>query len=316
MQRKCQIMFSSVSHKKETGSNKGVPQNGTLMSLLGTVEKHLPAKLAHFVMAMAYSLRGNRRGDIFGLVKMGWEKVMRTPDGIFQRDTENALSAPDGLVDLGNDLSVPRLIEAYALGVFPWSHVGPTKWISPSARALGYLGETHIEKNLRRLIRQKKYTVTFDQDFEGVMRACAAPRPGRIHLTWISERVIAAYKELHLAGHAHSVEVRNADGDLIGGLFGVVSGGVFITESQFKLVRDASKVAYVTLNRHLAEWGFQANDGKYMTKHLANLGMREVFRNEYTRLVNRTQGLMPPGRWEVDEDLDVAGWKPDQPTPL
>lgn len=309
-------MISSVSNKKEAASLKSVSPNKTLMSLLGTVEKYLPVKMAHFAMAMAYALRGNRRRDILGLVAMGWEKAVRKPEGIFQRDIENALSAPDGLVDLGNDLSVSRLVEAYALGVFPFSHVGPAKWLSPKARALGYLSETRIEKNLRRLLRQKKYTVTFDQDFEAVMRACAAPRTGRIHLTWINERMIAAYKDLHLAGHAHSVEVRNADGELIGGLYGVASGGVFVTESQFNVARDASKVAYVTLNRHLAAWGFQANDGKYMTKHLTNLGMREVFRNEYTRLVSRTQGLMPAGRWEVDEDLDVAGWKPEQPMPL
>lgn len=286
------------------------------MSLFGTLENYLPINMTHFITGMAYALRGNRKYDVFGLLKMIWEKALRTPEGTFQRDTENALSTPDGLVDIGNDLSVSHLIEAYALGVFPISHVGPSKWMSPSARALGYLSETHIEKNLRRLLRQKKYTVTFDQDFEGVMRACAAPRSGRIHLTWINERMIAAYQELHLAGHAHSVEVRNAEGELIGGLYGVASGGIFVTESQFNMVRDASKVAYVTLNRHLAEWGFQANDGKYMTKHLANLGMREVFRNEYIRLLSRTQGLMPAGRWNVDEGLDVAGWKPGNPTPL
>lgn len=309
-------MFSSVSHKKETGSRKKVPQNETLASLIGTAETYLPVKVIHFALALAYLLRGKHRRDVFGLVRMLWEKVMRTPQGVFQRDVEHALASPGGLVDIGNDLSVSHLIEAYALGVFPISHIGPSKWMSPRARALGYLSETHIEKNLRRLLRQKKYTVTFDQDFEAVMRACAAPRPGHIHLTWINERMIAAYKELHLAGHAHSVEVRNAEGELIGGLYGVASGGVFVTESQFNVARDASKVAYVTLNRHLAEWGFQANDGKYMTKHLANLGMREVFRNEYTRLLSRTQGLMPVGRWEVDGELDVAGWKPENPAPL
>jgi len=309
-------MFSSVSRKKETGSRKGPPQNETLASLIDTAEEYLPAKLTHFALAMAFALRGNHRWDIFGFARLLWAKATRAPDGVFQRDTEHALTLPDGLVDIGNDLSVSHLIEAYALGVFPISHLGPSKWMSPRARALGYLNETHIEKNLRRLLRQKKYRVTFDQDFEAVMRACAAPRTGRVHLTWINERMIAAYKELHLAGHAHSVEVWNTDGELIGGLYGVASGGVFVTESQFNVARDASKVAYVTLNRHLTEWGFQANDGKYMTKHLANLGMREVFRSEYTRLLNRTQGLMPTGRWEVDDDLDVAGWKPEQPIPL
>lgn len=295
---------------------KGVSQNETLVSLFGAVEKLLPPKLAHFAMAMAYSLRPARWYDGVGLLKMMWEKVTGKPEGIFQRTTENALEAPGGLVDIGNDLSPSRLVEAYGLGVFPFAHVGPSKWMSPPARALGYLNETRIEKNLRRLLRQKKYTVTFDQDFEGVMRACAAPRAGRVHLTWINERMIAAYKALHREGHAHSVEVRNGEGELVGGLYGVASGGVFVTESQFNIARDASKVAYVTLNRHLVEWGFQANDGKYMTQHLANLGMREVFRNEYTRLLSRTQDLKTTGRWAVDSDLDVAGWKPENPTPL
>ncbi|MDF1687375.1 MAG: leucyl/phenylalanyl-tRNA--protein transferase [Parvibaculaceae bacterium] len=286
------------------------------MSLFSAVEKLLPPKLAHFAMAMAYSLRPARWYDGVGLLKMVWEKITRKPEGIFQRTTENALEAPGGLVDIGNDLSPSHLVDAYGLGVFPFAHVGPSKWVSPPARALGYLNETRIEKNLRRLLRQKKYTVTFDQDFEGVMRACAAPRAGRVHLTWINERMIAAYKDLHREGHAHSVEVWNGDGELVGGLYGVASGGVFVTESQFNIARDASKVAYVTLNRHLAEWGFQANDGKYMTQHLANLGMREVFRNEYTRLLSRTQDLKTTGRWTVDNDLDVAGWKPENPTPL
>jgi leucyl/phenylalanyl-tRNA--protein transferase len=259
-------MFSGVSHKKTTMPRKGVSQNETLVSLFGAVEKLLPPKLAHFAMAMAYSLRPARWYDGVGLLKMMWEKVTGKPEGIFQRTTENALEAPGGLVDIGNDLSPSRLVEAYGLGVFPFAYVGPSKWMSPPARALGYLNETRIEKNLRRLLRQKKYTVTFDQDFEGVMRACAAPRAGRVHLTWINERMIAAYKALHREGHAHSVEVRNGEGELVGGLYGVASGGVFVTESQFNIARDASKVAYVTLNRHLVEWGFQANDGKYMTQ--------------------------------------------------
>ena len=176
------------------------------------------------------------------------------------------------------------------------------------------LEESRIEKACAAL-RQKKFTVTFDKAFGAVMEACAEPRPGRPALTWITPRFIEAYRALHRAGHAHSVEVWDAEGNLAGGLYGVASGGVFFTESQFARARDTSKVAFVTLNRHLAEWGFVLNDGKAMTGHLAALGMREISRAEFTAILkSRRDAGRPSGRWQADTGLDVAGWGPLRPS--
>src|SRR5690606_35481439 len=137
------------------------------------------------------------------------------------------------------------------------------------------------------------------------------PRPGRPALTWISPRFMDAYEALHLEGHAHSVEVWDGDGQLAGGLYGVASGGVFFTESQFARQRDTSKVAFVTLNRHLAEWGYILNDGKDMTGHLAALGMRNIPRTEFNALLHANTGKgRAPGRWQIDPSLDIAGWMP------
>lgn len=264
------------------------------------------------LLALAYALRPRRLLHLLGFARLAIERCLNGRQaGWFLRPPEQALVIPDGLVDIGGDMSVERLVAAYRLGIFPWCHIGPVKWWAPSVRAVVFLCESRIEKNLRRLLRQHRYRVTFDRAFEDVMTACAEPRPGRPPLTWISPRFKEAYAALHRAGHAHSVEVWDSDGKLAGGLYGVASGGVFFTESQFADQRDASKIAFVTLNRHLAQWGFVVNDGKHMTAHLSSLGMREIPRAEFDALLARyADAGRAPGSWEVDEALDVAGWQP------
>jgi leucyl/phenylalanyl-tRNA--protein transferase len=268
--------------------------------------------LLRMVYGLAYAARPRRLAHPFGFAQIGLERLVRGRNGApFLRRPEEALETPDGLVDIGGPMTVDRLVAAYEKGIFPWCHVGPVKWWAPSQRAVLFLEESRIEKNLRRLLRQDRFTVTFDTRFREVMEACAEPRPGRPALTWISPRFMDAYEALHEAGHAHSVEVRDKDGNLAGGLYGVASGGVFFTESQFARARDTSKVAFVTLNRHLAEWGYTVNDGKDMTGHLAALGMRSIPRAEFAALLHANAGKgRAPGRWEIDTSLDVAGWMP------
>ena len=269
------------------------------------------AGIARLAYGLAYAARPQRILHPLGFVRMAAEKALRRPAGSFLRQPEAALHVPDGLVDIGGPISTDRLVEAYSRGIFPWCHIGPVKWWSPSTRAVLFLSESRIEKNTRRAIRQGRYRVTFDRAFRDVMEACAEPRPGRPALTWISPRFMDAYEALHLEGHAHSVEVWDGDGQLAGGLYGVASGGVFFTESQFARERDTSKIAFVTLNRHLTEWGFVLNDGKEMTGHLAALGMREIPRTEFLAiLAGSSQKGRPPGKWEVDPGLDVAAWQP------
>jgi leucyl/phenylalanyl-tRNA--protein transferase len=215
-----------------------------------------------------------------------------------------------GFVGVSEDLSPPALLDGYRSGIFPFCHVGPMKWWCPEVRAVLVPDETHIEKNLRRLIRQKKYKVTFDTDFAAVVRACAEPRPGKTPLTWITPRIMRAYDDLHKAGHAHSVEVWDAEGKLVGGLYGVASGGVFFGESQFSIVRDASKIAVATLHCHLAHWGFALRDAKWPTDHLKQLGFRLMPRDEFLAVL-KAHAWKPGrvGRWAVDEALDVAAWR-------
>jgi leucyl/phenylalanyl-tRNA--protein transferase len=159
--------------------------------------------------------------------------------------------------------------------------------------------------------------VTFDQEFDEVMRKCAEPRPGKTPLTWITPRIMEAYWALHRAGYAHSIEVWDADGRLAGGLYGVAIGDVFVGESQFAKINHASKVGMAYLHCHLAHWGYALRDAKFMTAHLASLGFRGIPRATFQEML-RTHAWSPrpAGSWAVDAELDVAGWKHDSPLKL
>lgn len=267
-------------------------------------------RLAQLALGLAYAARPNRLLHPLGFAWLGIEKWLSAANGPFLRRPENALPVPDGLVDIGGAMSVERLCAAYAEGIYPWCHIPPVKWWSPSERAVLFIDESRIEKNLRRVLRQGRFRVTFDRAFREVMSGCAEPRPGRPPLTWISQQFIEAYTALHEAGHAHSVEVWDAEGRLAGGLYGVASGPVFFTESQFARQRDASKVAFVTLNCHLASWGYLLNDGKDMTSHLSGLGMKNIARDDFLSILREPGAASGPiGRWETDPSLDIASWK-------
>jgi leucyl/phenylalanyl-tRNA--protein transferase len=170
----------------------------------------------------------------------------------------------------------------------------------------------HIGKTLRGKLRQERYSVTFDRDFEAVIAACAGRRAGRWHLTWITPRIMRAYSELFDAGYAHSFEVWNTSGELVGGGYGVATGGAFSGESQFSLESDTSKLGLSVLNFHLARWGYHFADGKLMTSTMNAMGFREIPRADYLALLS--QALRAPGkigRWQVEADLPaVAAWNP------
>ena len=185
----------------------------------------------------------------------------------------------DGLVAVGGDLSLERLLLAYQSGIFPWS-VRPITWWSPDPRAIIKLDRIHIPRSLARVLRQRPFEVTRDQAFAEVIRACATvPREDR---TWISPQFINAYTRLHQAGHAHSVECWQS-GRLVGGIYGVAIGGLFAGESMFHHVSNASKVALVTLIHHLLERGFELFDVQMVTPTTMQLGAVEVPREEYLR---------------------------------
>lgn len=194
------------------------------------------------------------------------------------------LAEADGLLAVGGDLRVDRLLLAYSKGVFPWySHGDPILWWSPNPRMVLFLDEFHCSKRLARTLRQKKFTVTFDQDFCGVIQACAAPRGDQAG-TWIIDEMIAAYVALHQEGWAHSVECWQGE-ELVGGLYGIAIGGMFFGESMFSLVSDGSKVALAHLVTKLHEWQFDLIDCQMNTPHLERLGAREIAGEKFLKLL-------------------------------
>lgn len=193
---------------------------------------------------------------------------------------ETALSEPNGLLAIGRTLAVPTLLEAYSQGIFPWFNRGePILWWSPDPRMILAPAELHVSRSLAQRLRRGGFEMTADRAFESVMRACAAPRPGDSG-TWIGERMIRAYRQLHEAGFAHSIETW-MDGELAGGLYGVAIGRAFFGESMFTHRTDASKIALVTLARQLHDWGFGLIDCQMRTPHLASMGAREIPRREF-----------------------------------
>jgi leucyl/phenylalanyl-tRNA---protein transferase len=210
-----------------------------------------------------------------------------------------------------HDLSVPTLVEAYKRGLYTSDHYGPLTWSSPAERCVLFFDEIHISKRLRRLMRQGKYTVTFDRAFEQVITACAGRREGRWHMTWITPRIMRAYAALFDAGYVHSFEVWNADGKLVGGGYGVALGGVFFTESQFSHEDNASKLGFTVLNWHLAKWGYVLNDGKKPTPTILDMGFRNIPRSEFLRHIADSASGGRGGRWQVEADArQIADWQP------
>jgi leucyl/phenylalanyl-tRNA--protein transferase len=188
----------------------------------------------------------------------------------------------EGIVGFGGKLSPAWLLDAYRHGIFPWP-IGdmdePMAWWSPDPRAVIELDRFHVSRRLRRTCDSRRFTVSLDRDFVGVIRGCATVGD-RVGNTWLTKRMIAAYIRLHRLGHAHSVEVWQ-EKKLAGGTYGVAIGGLFAAESMFHRVRDASKVALVHLVEHLNHRGYVLFDIQQLTPHTARFGAVEIPRREY-----------------------------------
>ena len=179
-------------------------------------------------------------------------------------------------------LAPDLLLAAYRQGIFPMAvdEAGTIGWFAPDPRAIIPLDERfHVPHGLRRTLKKNRYAVTFDHDFEGVMRACATLRKDG---NWISEEIIQSYTQLYRQGCAHSVETR-VEGRLVGGLYGVHLGGAFFGESMFHRETDASKVALVALVERLRAGQFALLDTQWLTPHLAQFGTYEITRAQYLR---------------------------------
>jgi leucyl/phenylalanyl-tRNA--protein transferase len=205
---------------------------------------------------------------------------------------------PDGLLAIGGDLRIERLLLAYRLGIFPWYEEGyPILWWSPPRRCVMDPATFHVSRSLGRLLRQRRFIITFDQAFAEVMRACAETRINEGKGTWITEEMIDAYCALHEAGFAHSTEAW-LDGELAGGIYGVSLGSAFFGESMFKHVTNASKVAFATLAQRLNEWRFTMIDCQITNPHLRSLGSYEITRAEFLRRLEHALTFPTRvGRW-------------------
>jgi len=200
-----------------------------------------------------------------------------------------ALDEPEGLLAVGGDLSVDRLLAAYCRGIFPWfGRHDPILWWSPDPRALFVPGRFHVSRSLAKWRRQQRYRITADTAFAAVVDGCAAPR-GDDPETWIVPAMRDAFVALHAAGHAHSVEVWHGD-ELVGGLFGTRIGRAAFGESMFSRAPNASKLALAAI---LVDgiWGeIDFLDTQFATAHLDSLGVEEIPREQFVRRLARATG--------------------------
>ena len=197
-----------------------------------------------------------------------------------------ALRDPDGLIAIGGCLSTKRLLNAYRHGIFPWYNPGePILWWSPDPRLVLFPDKLVVSRSLRKTMRKNTFSVTFDQAFNDVIAACAAPRKEQ-PATWITKAIAKAYKELYQLGVAHSAEAW-LDGELAGGLYGVALGRVFFGESMFHTKTDASKVVFASLVEQLKAWDYQLIDCQVHTKHLASFGAEEIDRAYFAGLLEQ-----------------------------
>jgi len=194
---------------------------------------------------------------------------------------EHALKEPNGLIAIGGDLSLNRLLAAYKQGIFPWFSDGePILWWSPDPRMVLFPGELKIANSLQKIIKKQKFELRLNTAFSEVITACSSTLRPDQHGTWITQDIIDAYCRLHEAGYAISSEAW-LDGELVGGCYGVKIGRMFYGESMFHHVSDASKVAFVNLVTHLKRMQVGMIDCQMKTAHLARFGAREIHRAEF-----------------------------------
>ena len=199
------------------------------------------------------------------------------------------LGEKDGLVAIGGDLSVDRLIFAYSYGFFPWFSYRDQQeplWFCPLQRFVIFPNEIHVSHSMKQLLKKNPYRITINKDFEGVMRGCAtAQNRNQEEGAWLGPDIIKAYTELHRQGFAARVEVWEGS-QLVGGLYGVTLGKSFFGESMFSLVPSASKLALIYLARMFEAHGGRLIDCQFETPHLRTMGGRHIPYEEYMKIIS------------------------------
>lgn len=265
--------------------------------------------LQRWVLGTVYALRPARIGDLPFLLWHTARDIAR--GGTRVPDPARIAARPDTFGGVCRAISPDSVRAAARLGFYPWGHFGPLRWWTRSQRMVLRTEDFRMTKNLRRIMRRTPFRVTFDQAFDDVIRACAGRRKNRLYgLTWITPTIMKLYSELHRMGHAHSFEVWNGDGVLVGGGYGLSVGRVFYTESQFSHESNSSKMGFATLMYHLAQWGYVANDGKDPTPTLEEAGFQPIPRARYEAvLAEHGQAGDRVEPWAVTATLaEVADW--------
>jgi leucyl/phenylalanyl-tRNA--protein transferase len=208
------------------------------------------------------------------------------------------LAEKDGLLAVGGDLRPERLLLAYSMGIFPWfDENSPIMWWSPDPRMVLFPDKLKVSASLRQTLRSGHFQVTFDEAFDQVITACAEVNRQHQDGTWIGSRMMKAYKALHHAGYAHSVEVWR-ENQLTGGLYGVSLCRIFFGESMFFRESNASKVALWHLAERLREWDFRLIDAQQETQHLRSLGAEAISRKDFLEFLRQAlQHETIRGKW-------------------
>lgn len=204
----------------------------------------------------------------------------------------------EGLLAIGGDLSPERVLLAYYNGIFPWfdEKESPPLWFAPRMRMVMRPSEMVVSRSLRKWLRQGRYEIRFDCDFQGVLEGCAGtPRPGQ-EGTWLGPSLQKTMLELHNRGYAHCAEAYE-DGELVGGLYGVAFGGLMCGDSMFSRRPNASKCAFATLCAELDALGFALIDCQVYTDHLSSLGAYEISSRSFLELLVRARALRPAKPW-------------------
>jgi len=211
--------------------------------------------------------------------------IFQLPDEIVFPDV--SFAEADGLLAIGGDLSIERLICAYSSGIFPWySEDSPILWWSPNPRLVLLPDRFKISRSLQQKIKKGMFEVRWDTAFSQVLDGCASGERAIQEGTWLTDEMKEAYNNLHMAGYAHSVETY-FEGKLVGGLYGVSLGSAFFGESMFFRMTDASKVAMYWLVQKAKELKIQFIDSQVETNHLISLGADRIPRKDYLILLEK-----------------------------
>jgi leucyl/phenylalanyl-tRNA--protein transferase len=276
----------------------------------------LEQRVRRWSLGSAYALQPERIGGLPALLWHCARDILR--GGTLVPETSRTFPMPDTFAGVCRNISAETMIEAARKGFFAWAHCGPLKWWTRENRMVLFFDAHKLEKRCLREMKKNAYRVTFDTAFDTVMAECAAPRSYNWHsLTWITPRMRRLYAGMHRLGRAHSFEIWNAEGVLVGGGFGIAVGRVFISDSLFSRERDVSKMVSSALYYHLAKWGYVLCDGRDYTAMQDAMGYREIPRAEYEALlVEHARADIGSGPWTAEADLaTVAQWVSTRPQP-